>query len=302
MEQSRMLKTIGDMVIFESVARAGSFTLGGKRLGLPKATVSRRLTQLERRVGTRLIVRSTRKISLTQEGEVFLKYCERLVSESDSALRFSEQLVGKPRGILRITMPAGFASLVLADVIESFARKHPDVVLEIDETSAVVNLVEDKIDIAFRAGELQDSSLVSRALPLFKAGLYASPKLLSKTYRLDTLADLQKMKFIGLGRSDQPQKITLTSGERQAQPSLTPSIMVSTAPTQIALALRGVGFIFSLERACQNYVEHKELVRIFPEWTGRFAEMHLLTPYKTLLPRKTELFIKHVFDHLRDQA
>src|SRR6267143_633314 len=108
MEQSRMLKTIGDMVIFESVARAGSFTVGGKRLGLPKATVSRRLTQLERRIGTRLIVRSTRKISLTQEGEVFLKYCERLVSESDAALQFSEQLVGKPRGILRITMPAGF--------------------------------------------------------------------------------------------------------------------------------------------------------------------------------------------------
>jgi DNA-binding transcriptional LysR family regulator len=297
-----MLKTIGDMVIFESVARTGSFTLGGKRLGLPKATVSRRVTQLESRIGTRLIVRSTRRISLTQEGEVFLKYCERLVSESDSALHFSEQLVGKPRGLLRVTMPAGFASLVLADIIASFVRKHPDVILEIDETSAVVNLIEDKIDVAFRAGELPDSFLVSRALPPFTAGLYASPKLLSKHTRPDTLADLQKIRFIGLGRSDQPQKVNLTNGTRQQQLALTPASIVSTAPTQIALALAGAGFIFSLERACQGYVERKELVRILPEWSGRFAEMHLLTPYKTLLPRKTELFIQHVFDGLRAQS
>jgi len=302
MEQARMLKVIGDMVIFESVARAGSFTSGGKRLGLPKATVSRRIAHLESRIGTRLIVRSTRKISLTQEGEVFLEYCRRLVNESDSALHFSEELVGKPRGLLRITMPAGFASLVLPDVLESFVRKYPEVILEIDETSAVVNLIEAKIDVAFRAGELQDSSLVSRALRPFTAGLYASPKLLNKHPRLDSFDDLRKLRFIGVGRSDQPQKVNLTKGAQQFQLSLTPSTIVSTAPTQIALALRGAGFIFSLEKVCQGYAENRELVRIFPEWTGSFVEMHLLTPYKTLLPRKTELFIKHVTEGLRGET
>ncbi|WP_263866297.1 LysR family transcriptional regulator [Thalassolituus oleivorans] len=171
---------LNEMAIFVHVVEAGSFTGAAKNLGLPKSTVSRKITQLEERLGVRLIQRTTRSLRLTDTGSAYYNHCARILGEIEEANIAVTQMQSTPTGTLRITAPVLFGSTVLSGLIADFMDDHPQVQIDLVLTDQRLDLVQDGIDVAFRVGQLEDSSLIGRHLGDARAILCASPEYVKK--------------------------------------------------------------------------------------------------------------------------
>ena len=282
------------MLIFAAVARAGSLTRAGRGLDLPKSTVSRRLAALEERLGSRLLVRTTRKLVLTEAGEAFLERCQRLADDVDDALAFASELADAPRGTLRVTMVPDLGPLLLSDAIASFVARYPRIAIELDESARYVDLASERFDLALRAGKLADSSLVARRLLNLTSGLFASPDYLARHPPPHTPAELAEHAFVILAGRTRFDHFVLLAGGRGTSVSLRTAVIATTSGMQRALALAGVGPIVYPERLCVEDVARGRLVRLLPELRTEPTPLWLVTPSRRLLPRKTSLFIEHL--------
>jgi len=168
-----------DLLLFARVAESGSFSRAAERVQLPKSTVSRRIAALERRLGERLLQRTTRKLVITEFGQGVLDHARAMSEEVDAALAFALSRQARPSGRLRVSMPGDFASLALERPLAEFIRDYPQVALELDLSPRRVDLIGENFDLAIRMGELpDDSQLAARRLAVFTTGLYAAPSLL----------------------------------------------------------------------------------------------------------------------------
>src|SRR5215468_9843055 len=152
---------LNEITVFTRVVQAGSFTAAAKVLGMPKSTVSRKVSDLEERLGARLLQRTTRKLSLTDAGRTYFDYGVRIVNEVEAAESAVGSLQDKPRGLLRVT--AGINASWLGDIVAEFMKRYPDVQVEMLCTARSVVLVEERFDLGIRAGALSDSSLIARS-------------------------------------------------------------------------------------------------------------------------------------------
>ena len=168
-----------DLLLFARVAESGSFSRAAERVQLPKSTVSRRIAALEKRLGERLLQRTTRKLVITEFGQGVLDHARAMSEEVDAALAFALSRQARPAGRLRVSMPGDFASLALEHALAGFIRDYPDVALELDLSPRRVDLIGENFDLAIRMGSLpDDSQLAARRLAVFTTGLYAAPSLL----------------------------------------------------------------------------------------------------------------------------
>lgn len=181
---------LDDMMAFIKVVEARSFTAAGARLGLSKSVVSRRIAELEDRLGARLLNRTTRKLSLTEIGQAFYERCARIVADVEEAERAVGDLHGAPRGRLRVNAPVSFGRLHLAAAIVAFIERYPAIEIDVDLNDRYVDLLEDGYDLAVRVGRLRDSSLVARKLAPSRRAVVASPDYLERHGTPETPADL----------------------------------------------------------------------------------------------------------------
>ena len=165
-----------DLLLFARVVESGSFSRAADRVGLPKSTVSRRVSELEKRLGERLLQRSTRKLAVTEFGISVLDHARQVAEEVDGAMALALHRQAKPSGTLRISMPGDFANLRLAELMADFVREHPAISLHVDVSPRRVDLIGESFDLAIRMGELpNDAQLAARRLAEMSTGLYASP-------------------------------------------------------------------------------------------------------------------------------
>lgn len=293
---------VGDMLVFAAVARAGSLTRAGQALGLPKSTVSRRLAALEERLGTRLLLRSTRKLSLTGAGEAFLERCQRLADDVEDALALASELAGEPRGTLRVTMVPDVGALLLVDAIARFAARYPRIALELEESARAVDLTTEPFDLAIRAGVLPDSSLVARPLAQLESGLFASPAYLARNPPPESPAELARHTFIVLAGRTRFDRVLLHGEGTSVEVRLGGSISASTSGMQRGLALAGAGAVVYPIRFCADLVASGELVRLLPRFRTTPSRLWIVTASRRLLPRKTVLFIEHLLTELSDHT
>ncbi|HEY8974066.1 MAG TPA: LysR family transcriptional regulator, partial [Burkholderiaceae bacterium] len=168
-----------DLLLFARVAESGSFSRAAERVQLPKSTVSRRIAALEKRLGERLLQRTTRKLVITEFGQGVLDHARAMSEEVDAALAFALSRQARPSGRLRVSMPGDFASTALERPLAEFIRDFPEVSLELDLSPRRVDLIGENFDLAIRMGTLpDDSQLAARRLAVFTTGLYAAPSLL----------------------------------------------------------------------------------------------------------------------------
>lgn len=175
-----MFKQLQDMALFALVAENGSFTAAAQKAGLPKSSVSHRISQLEQQVGLRLINRTTRKLNLTFAGEHYLVHCREMLAASVRAEYAIQRLRDNPSGRLRITCPAGIGATLLARMNAEFQRRYPDVSLEVCISDDVLDLVESGFDVALRTGKPQGSSLIGRMIGHCPRYMMASPDYLAR--------------------------------------------------------------------------------------------------------------------------
>jgi DNA-binding transcriptional LysR family regulator len=282
-----------DLLLFARVADAGSFTRAGERLGLPKSTVSRRVAMLEARLGERLLLRTTRKLVVTDFGHAVLAHAHQVVSEVEAAESLAQHRQIEPSGRLRVSMPSDFANIVLGPLLASFIEAHPAISLEIDLTPRRVDLIGENFDLAIRMGDLtDDASLAARRLAAFTTGLYASPAYLKRrgTPRdPQALAEHDTLRI--LMRNGEAQRWLLSNGTARCE-GTPPGRATANAPELLMVLARADAGIAALaDHFAQHYVRNGELVPVLPAWKLPPADAWAVFPGRRLMPARTRAFI-----------
>ena len=295
-----------DLVLFARVVEAGSFSRAGERHGIPKATVSRRISGLETRIGERLLTRTTRRLSLTEFGERMLAHAQRLAEETDAANALAQHHQTTPQGRLRVSMPTGFLEeMGVVPFLLGFASAHPLVQLEIDISARRVDLVAERFDVAVRiAAQLpDDATLVARRIADLENALYASPGYLESAGRPTSPEQLLERAGLGLISStgDLFPWVLLRDGERWEGLPVGP-LAANSVGLQAALALRGLGIAALSTRVAQPYLEQGALERILPDWCLPSMTIWCVTPGRRLLPTRTTAFIEMLRTAFDDPA
>ena len=172
---------LNDIVVFTKVVETKSFTGAADALGLPKSTVSRKLAQLEERLGVRLVQRTTRKLALTEIGEAYYERCARIVADVVSAEQLVTDMQSTPRGRLRVTSSVDFATRYFGKIIADFLELHSEINVELEATDRVVDMIEDGFDLALRFGQMPESTLIARRMCAVHLIACATPDYLSRT-------------------------------------------------------------------------------------------------------------------------
>jgi DNA-binding transcriptional LysR family regulator len=155
---------LNEIVVFAKVVETRSFTAAAAQLGLPKSTVSRKVAQLEERLGVRLLQRTTRKLSLTEIGQAYFERCQRIVSDIMVAEQMVTDMQSTPRGLLRVTAPVDLGAFALGALVTQFLTDFSDIHVELVLTDRVVDLVDEGVDLGIRFGPLAESTLIARKL------------------------------------------------------------------------------------------------------------------------------------------
>lgn len=158
------MELLNDMALFVEVVKARGFRRAAEAVGIPNSTVSRRISSLEKAIGLRLLHRTTRKIELTEAGQIYFQRCKRIVDEAKLAHEQLGELLAQPSGVLRASLPVDFANIYLAPLIAEFARRYPGISFDLDLTPRLVDLVSEPFDVAIRMGNPPNSNLIARQL------------------------------------------------------------------------------------------------------------------------------------------
>lgn len=282
-----------DLLIFARVAEAGSFSRAAEWIGLPKSTVSRRVTLLEERLGERLILRTTRRLALTEFGQQLLEHARQIATEVDAVKALSEHRQSRPSGRLRVSMPSDFATLLLTDMLATFAAQYPEVSLELDLSPRHVDLLEEKFDLAIRIGELHDDTLLAaRRISLFRNALYAAPAYLERHGEPQTPDDLIRHQSLRLlGHQGEAVAWLLLHGKQQRECTTPAHIMANSPGLLVQLACAGAGIAAVPEYFAAPGVRRGELRRVLPEWHLPAHAAWAVFPGRRLMPTKTRAFI-----------
>lgn len=254
-----------DLVLFAHVAAVGSFAGAARRTGLPKSTLSRRITALEEALGERLLARGTRALALTEFGEGILDHGQRMLDELTTASDLAHNRQVVPRGRMRVSFPPEFQELSLLPFLQEFVVRYPNVHLELDVSPHRVDLRAGRFDLAVRIAHRlpDDSNLVARPLTVLPHGLFASPAYLSHHGIPEGPGDLAV--HIGLsliGSNGEPQPWSLSRGDEHCEIMPRGPVGANSISLQCALAMAGTGISGMSERFALRLVSQGLLQRV----------------------------------------
>ncbi|GAB3458658.1 LysR family transcriptional regulator [Massilia terrae] len=282
-----------DLVLFARIVDAGSFSKAADRIGQPKSTVSRRISQLEAQLGERLLQRTTRKLVVTEFGASLLEHARKVAEEVEAAGALAQHRQAEPSGKLRISLPHDFANLGLVSVIARFVERYPQVSLELDLSPRRVDLLAEGFDIAIRMGDLpDDASLNARRIAFDRFGLYAAPSYIAQRGLPEQPDDLVEHDLLSmLARSGGPVSWVLTRGKQRWERTLPARLAANSPDLLVRIACSGAGIAASSWRFAEPYMERGELVRVLPEWELPTYTGWAVFPGRRLMPAKTRVFL-----------
>lgn len=278
-----------NMAIYVEVVRAKSFRRAAEVLGMPNSTVSRRIAELEKAIGLRLLNRTTRTVELTGEGRIYYERCRRIVEETRLAHEALRDMHEQPTGVLRASLPVDFSVVFLAPLIADFARQYPGISFDLDLTPRKANLVSDPVDVAIRVGEQGDPGVISRQIASLSIELYASPVYLEAAGIPRSPEDLLQHQCLRIRAMDW----SLYRGESRITLPVTGRFVVNNVGMLRRLSLLGVGIAALAGELIQQELAQGELVRILPDWHLDQVSVYAITETR-LLPAKTRLFIDYL--------
>ena len=293
-----------DLLIFARVADLGSFSRAAERLGLPKSTVSRRISLLEDQVGERLLLRTTRRQTLTELGHQLLEHARQVATEVDAVAALREHRQAAPGGRLRVSMPSDFATLLLQEHLAAFVAMYPHITLELDLSPRRVDLLGEGFDVAIRMGQLPDDNLLAaRRLTVFQNGLYASPHYLAEHGEPREPTDLLRHQTVQLpSRSMELNTWTLTQGQAHWEGTPPSRVHANSPELLILMARAGCGIAAAPDQFARPLVARGELRRVLPDWCLPSHTAWAVFPGRKLMPAKTRVFLDMLQAALADPA
>jgi DNA-binding transcriptional LysR family regulator len=267
---------------------------GAAKIGIPNSTLSRRITSLEKAIGLRLLHRTTRRIELTEAGQIYFERCKRIVDEARLAHEQLGEMLAQPSGVLRASLPVDFAVTYLAPLIAEFAALYPGISFDFDLTPRRVDLVSEPFDVAIRIGESTDSQLIARPLASLTPYLYASPTYLKRSGTPREPDALAKHECLGILRAGTWH---LRNGETSVTIPVSGRFNLNSVGMIRRMATLDMGIVLMPEEIVADEVASGKLQRILPDWHGSPTTVYAITETR-LLPAKTQRFIEFLRERL----
>jgi len=281
---------ISDLEIFARVARTGNMSAAGREMGLSPAVVSKRVSQLEERLGARLFQRTTRHLTLTETGAGYFKRVVDILSLCEEAEDFVSRRNTKPRGVLKITMPTTFSRLHIAPYVGRFLSRYPAIELDVQLTDNFVDIIREGFDLAIRIGELEDSTLVARKIAPDNRVICASPAYLEKHSTPTSLDDLNLHNCLSAGAQD-TWRLEGPQGQCHVR---TNGNVRSNSGEFIQEALRaGLGLGLRSTWDIGPALKSGELKVVLPQYRGSSnVAIYAVYPCREFMPAKVNVFIE----------
>ncbi|CAJ4636718.1 LysR family transcriptional regulator [Burkholderia pseudomallei] len=278
--------------VFARVVECANFTRAADTLGMPRSSVSAAIQELEGRVGARLLHRTTRKVTPTQDGAALYERCLRLIADVEETENLFRHSIVGPSGTLRADMPGRIGRLIVAPALPEFLERYPQISVELGITDRAVNLIEERVDCVLRVGTLSDSGLVARAigdLPLINV---ASPAYLARHGVPRTPADLERHRLVNYASPSNGRVAPWewVEGDEVKRVALRARVTVNSAEAYIACCLAGLGLIQIPAYDVNAHLRAGELVEVLPDHRAAPMPMTLLYPHRQHLSRRFQVF------------
>jgi len=289
-----------DLEFFVLIARHRSLSAAARALDLTPPAATKRLAQLESRLGVRLVNRTTRSISLTSEGETFLAHAMRILDEIEEMEEAVTSARATPRGLLRVNATLGFGRTTIAPLVSEFAKEYPDVEVQVDVTDRPIDLVESGFDLAIRFGALPDKRLNARRVMSNRRFLCASPAYLERNGEPKSLADLANHRCIIHRQNDDAHGIWRFMNRGQSEAIRVHGALSSNdGDIVLGWALDGHGILIRSEWDLAKYIESGRLRVVLPKFTLPSADLFVYYPSRRNQSIRTRAFIDFLVTHFR---
>ena len=284
---------LNELAIFEAVISQGNYTKAAERLGIPKGTVSRKVRQLEQRLGVQLLIRTTRRVVPTDIGWRYYQHCRDMIESADEA----EQLVHDSKrhlsGTLRLTAPLSFDSPFLLQALHDFSQMHPQIAIELNLDNRVVDLVEERYDFAFRVGTGNDPNLIAKPIGEGRIILCASPDYVKKRGLPTRLEDLEEHDLIAYNHHN---GWLLSNGAAKFSIITEPKFYSNDIGSVFRMTKAGMGIGSVPTMYAVDAIKSGELVQVFPHLHFGERFFHLVHAVKSIHSKKIEAFKEFILE------
>jgi DNA-binding transcriptional LysR family regulator len=288
---------LDDVAVFVRVVEEGSFTAAGRALRRPKSSVSRSVARLEEALGARLLQRTTRALTPTEAGREYWPRARAAMAALDEAAEEVARSGGEPRGLVRMTAPDDGADL-LAGMLLRFSRRYPRIHVDVSLTGRHVDLVAEGLDLAVRAGELADSSLVARRVGVTSVGLFAAPSYLRRRGTPRTLADLARHDCVVQLARGGSATWSFVGPEGRVSVEVRGQLAADQLSFRRQAVLLGAGLGMMPHFLAAPAVRAGQLVHVLPQYALRGAPVHVVVPSRQMLPARVALLRDFLVEEL----
>lgn len=286
---------LDDLRVFEKVGSLRSFAAAAMALSQPRSNVSRSIARLETSLGTRLINRTTREVTLTAAGESLMERCVAALGQLSEALSYVGSLATEANGLLRVSAGIGFGINVLSEQLPEFLQAYPNVNVMLDLTSRMADLVADRVDVAIRFGPLPDSSMIAVRLGEMKRVLCAAPAYLERKSEPQELDDLMRHDTIEMPDAEgRARAWSFVKDGRTRAIVVEPRLFINDALTIHRLVLNGAGIGIISCYLCAPDIEAGRLVQLLPEFTASPVVVNMIFPSRRELAPVVRAFVEYM--------
>lgn len=291
----------GAMAVLLKVVEAGTLSAAAKRMGLPLATVSRRIAELEAHLKTRMLNRSSRHLSLTEAGRLYVEACRRILEQVEEAERTAMGVHAEPKGRLTVTAPIVFGRVHMVPIVAGFLTEHPDIDVKLVLADRMLDLLESDVDVALRIGELGDSSLIASSVGAVRRVTCASPSYLAAHGRLLQPEDLREHVGVTFDNLASPEAWRFSSPKGDVLVPIRSRLTVTTAEAAVAAAVAGLGLTRLLSYQITEARRAGQLELVLEDYELPAWPVSLVYAGQQMLPRKLRAFLDFAAPRLRDR-
>jgi len=292
------------LAIFVKVAERKSFVRAAADLGITQSGVSNAIKRLQDQVGTLLLVRTTRRVSLTEDGAAFFERCRQALAAIDEAELVLKRAQIKPAGTLRVDVPLSFGRLKLVPLLGAFQAEYPDVRLRLTFTDRYIDLIEEGVDVSVRFGALQDSSLIARRLTTTQFNVVGSPRYFAKHGQPKTLEDLADHNCLAFASRDTRQIRDWRFATADGETTLTPNgtMTLTDGASMCDAAASGYGLAQLHTYYLDSAIAQKRLVPVLPQFNPRADPISLVYPQTRHLTPNVRAFVDFMVARFKPSA
>ncbi|MDQ8757113.1 LysR family transcriptional regulator [Sphingosinicella sp. LHD-64] len=290
---------MGDLLVFTKVVETESLTKAGQALGLPKSTISRRLSRLEEHLGAQLLYRTTRSVTVTQDGALFFQYCMRSMGVLRDGERALQSQHNQPQGVIKVAIPYLLGQTILGPMLANFLNDYPDVRLVSVSSDTPVDLLRGGFDLALAVGPLADSDLVAVKLGTTECGAFGAPLYFERKGMPQNHVELPRFDLLATGTVDRRHKWRLHNGSQEVTVEFLPKLVCNDILQLRHAALAELGIASLPAFLCKADLVEGRLVEVLPGWHTSDLSFYALFSDPKTVPVRVRSLIDYLVENLR---